>query len=225
MVDDDRLAAVVETERANATLSWTLVGFVGLVVVGSTVGGDVLWGGFALVVLLLAVVPALAHRRATVMLPWEVLALATLPLVGRVFTTVPLTGRFVTYLAVAALALVIAVELHSFTAVEMTPGFAVGFVVVATVATAGVWAVVRWLLDVSLGTTFVLDPAVTAEEIETHLMWEFVYSTLAGVVAGVVFEGYFRRRDRTRRWETEAAAESEEPERNGTAIGLEEGRS
>ena len=122
------------------------------------------------------------------------LALAVLPLAGRAFTTVPVTGRFVTYLAVAALALVITVELHVFTPVEMTPGFAVLFVVVATMATAGVWAVVRWVVDVTLGTTFLLDPALSPDAVETRLMWEFVYSTLAGVVGGVVFEAYFRRR-------------------------------
>ena len=196
MAADGRLGDVLETERANALVAWLLVGFVGLVVVGNGLRGDLLWAGFALAVLALALVPAVAYRRATVMLPWEVLALAVLPLAGRAFTTVPITGRFVTYLAVAALALVIAVELHVFTPVEMTPGFAVFFVVVATMATAGVWAVARWLADVSLGTSFLLDPALTDAEISTRLMWEFVYSTLAGVAAGVIFEAYFRRRER-----------------------------
>lgn len=197
MAGADRLDAVLETARSNAVLSWVLVGFVALVVAGSLLGGDLLWAGFALVVLVLSVVPAAVHRRIDVMLPWEVIGLAALPLVGRVFTTVPLTGRFVTYLAVAALALVIAVELDAFTAVEMTAGFAVLFVVVTTVATAGVWAIVRWSLDVTLGTTFMLAPSVPQLVVETQLMWEFIYSTLAGAVAGVVFEGYFRRRDRT----------------------------
>ena len=204
MAADGRLGEVLETERGNALVAWLLVGFVGLVVVGNLVRGNVLWAGFALVVLALALVPAAAYRRATVMLPWEVLALAVLPLAGRAFTTVPITGRFVTYLAVAALALVIAVEFHAFTSVEMTPGFAVFFVVVTTMATAGVWAVVRWLADVSLGTTFLLDPALSEDVIETQLMWEFVYSTLAGAAAGVIFEAYFRRRGRTRRRVREA---------------------
>lgn len=195
MSADGRLGAVLETERTNALLAWLLVAFVGFVAVGNALGGDALWAGFAVVVLVLALLPAVAFRRPTVMLPWEVLALAALPLAGRAFTTVPVTGRFVTYLAVAALALVIAVELHVFTPVEMTPGFAVLFVVVGTLAAAGVWAVVRWVLDVSLGTTFLLDPALTPDEIERQLMWEFVYSTLAGVAAGVIFEAYFRRRD------------------------------
>ena len=199
MRPDDRLGEVLQSERLNAALAWLLVAFVGLVVVASLVRGNALWAGFALAVLALAVLPPLVFRRVDVMLPWEVLLLAALPLVGRVFTTVPLTGRFVGYLAVAALALIIAVELNAFTTVEMTPGFAVFFVVVATLAAAGVWAVARWQADVWLGTAFLLDPALTPEAIETRLMWEFIYSTLAGVAAGVVFERYFRRRDRIRR--------------------------
>ena len=196
MAVDGRLGEVLETEGTNAILAWLLVAFVGLVVVGNVLTGQVLWAGFALALLVLAVIPAVAFRRVRVMLPWEVLLLAALPLVSRTFTTVPITGRFVTYLAVASLALVIAVELHAFTTVEMTPGFAVLFVVVATVAAAGVWAVARWLADSWLGTGFLLTPGVDPTVIETGLMWEFVYSTLAGIAAGVLFEAYFRRRDR-----------------------------
>lgn len=189
----ERLGVLVETRRGNAVLAWILVGFVASVVVGSAAAGDLLWAGFAAVLGVLALVPALAHRDPLVMLPWEVLVLAALPLIGRTFATVPLTSRFATYLAVAAVALVIAVELHLFTPVLMTPSFAVLFVVVGTMATAGVWAVVRWSLDLYLGTSFLLDPALAEHEIETRLMWEFVFSTAAGLLAGVIFEGYFRR--------------------------------
>jgi hypothetical protein len=193
MADGMRLGVLVETRRGNAALAWLLVVFVGSVVVGSALVGDLLWAGFAAVVGGLALIPAVGHRDPLVMLPWEVLALAALPLIGRAFATVPLTSRFATYLAVAALALIIAVELHQFSPVQMTPSFAVLFVVVATMATAGVWAVVRWSLDLTLGTTFLLDPALSHHVIERQLMWEFVFSTAAGLVAGVVFEGYFRR--------------------------------
>jgi hypothetical protein len=194
----ERLGSVVRTHRANAAMAWLLVVFVASVVVGSIVVGDLLWAGFAAVAGGLALIPALAHRDPLVMLPWEVLGLAALPLIGRVFATVPLTGQFATYLSVAALALVIAVELHLFTPVRMTPTFAVLFVVVATMATAGIWAVARWLADLTLGTAFLLDPALTVHEIETRLMWEFVYSTAAGLAAGLIFEGYFRRQARLR---------------------------
>lgn len=192
----ERLGGVVEARRANAALGWLLIAFVGVVVAESVFTADLLWAGFAAVLGGLALVPAAAHRNPRVMLPWEVLVLAALPLIGRSFATVPLTSQFTTYLSVAALALIIAVELHLFTPVRMTPSFAVLFVVVATMATAGAWAVARWSFDLVLGTSFLLDPALTAAEIETRLMWEFVFSTAAGLAAGLVFEGYFRRRAR-----------------------------
>lgn len=192
----ERLGAIIRARRANAALSWLLVVFVGFVVLGSVLIGDLLWAGFAAVVLTLALIPAVIYRDPLVMLPWEVLVIAALPIIGRSFATVPLTSQFATYLSVAALALIIAVELHLFTPVLMTPPFAVLFVVVTTMATAGIWAVTRWSLDLLLGTAFLLDPSLTEAEIETRLMWEFVYSTAAGLAAGLVFEGYFRRRAR-----------------------------
>lgn len=187
---------MVGDQRANAVIGWLVLAFVGFAVVRSAAVGDLLWAGFAAVVIGLALVPTAIGRDPLIMLPWEVLVLAALPLIGRTFATVPLTGQFATYLAVAALALILAVELHLFTPVRMTASFAVLFVVVATLATAGVWAVVRWSLDVLVGSAFLLDPTLPEEVIERRLMWEFVYSTAAGVVAGVVFEGYFRRRAR-----------------------------
>jgi len=81
----------------------------------------------------------------------------------------------------------------------MTVGFAVTFVVLATLATAGVWALVRWTLDLTLGTNTLLVPGVSDETIHDELMIEFLYSALAGVVAGVIFEGYFRRHADTTR--------------------------
>lgn len=196
MSEAGRLGHIVENARLNAVIAWVVIAFLLGVVVASLVNRDFLWAGFAVVVATLALIPMVAYRRPTLMLPWEVLVLAALPLIGRTFATVPLTSQLATYLSVAALALIIAVELHLFTTVLMTPGFAVLFVVVATMATAGVWAVVRWVLDVVIGTQFLLVTGLDEEVIERQLMWEFVYSTLAGLAAGVIFEGYFRRRAR-----------------------------
>ncbi|MFB6186562.1 MAG: hypothetical protein ABEI86_06820, partial [Halobacteriaceae archaeon] len=67
--------------------------------------------------------------------------------------------------------------------------------------TAGVWAVVRWLSDIYLSTTFLIEPTMTQAElhaVEAQVMWEFIYSTIAGIVGGVIFEAYFRRRIRSR---------------------------
>ncbi|MFW5896128.1 MAG: hypothetical protein ACOCUA_01955 [archaeon] len=185
------LDALFRDRRYNAALGWlfatVLVGVAG----ESVIVGDPLWAAFAGGVAVLVLLPAIAYRDPLVMPPWEVVVLAALPVVGRAVASVRLTSALATYFSVAAIALLVAVELQAFTPVRMTIGFAVLFVVVTTMATAGVWAVVRWLSDIWLGTGFIRD--------ETELMWEFVNSTAAGVGAGVIFELYFRRRARSER--------------------------
>jgi hypothetical protein len=186
----------VEDERLNAVLSWVLVGFVLLVAVGNVAIGELAWAAFAAAVAALALQPPVRFRNPLAMLPWEVLALAALPLLARPFTILAGigTGALATYLAVAAVALIIAVNLHVFTPVEMNAAFAVVFVAIATMAAAGVWAVVRFGADTLLGTTFLLKPGLDEHVVERNVMLEFVYSTVAGVGAGVVFDLYFRRR-------------------------------
>lgn len=177
------LGQTLRSERINALLAWVLVGFVAVVAVVN-IGIDPLWAGFAACVAVLGVIPAVAVRSLRAMLPWEVLALASLPLLAQTFRT-PGTGQIATYLAVAAVALIVAVELHVFTPVDMNYSFAVLFVVVTTVAAAGVWAIIRWSADIYLGISFGLT--------ERELMFEFVASTIAGLLAGIIFELYFRR--------------------------------
>jgi hypothetical protein len=184
--------------RLNAVLAWSLVGVIGLVIVESLLTGDYLWAIFATVVGLMGALPALVLGNARSMPPWEIVLLASLPIVSRAVATVRITSTVATYLSIAALALLIAVNLHAFTTVEMSVGFAVLFVVVATLAVAGLWAVVRWLSDAYLGTTLLLVPGadgiVDREAIERTLMWEFAAAGVAGTVAGVLFESYIRRR-------------------------------
>lgn len=191
--------------RVNAGLAWLVVTAILAVVVGSVVGGQLLWALFAGTLAAIALLPPVTYRDADAMLPWEILLLAALPVVGRLFATVPVTGNLATYLSVSAIALIVAVELQLFTSVRMTPQFAVVFVGVATMATAGVWAVVRWVSDRTLGTTFVLDPGKTEHAIEEALMWEFVASTIAGVGSGVLFAVYVSYRIGTTRVPTEVA--------------------
>lgn len=186
---DAELDRLFRDRRINAALAWVIVAFLGLVAVEELVAGELLWAGFAAAVGVLSLLPILAYRSVEVTLPWEVVAVAALPVVGRAVATVPVTGTLATYLSVAAVALIIAVQLHVFTPVEMTYGFAIIFVVVTTMAAAGTWAVVRWAADLQLGTGFL----VGYEDPERALMIEFVYSFVVGIVAGVVFELYFRR--------------------------------
>ncbi|KAB1188027.1 MULTISPECIES: hypothetical protein [Haloferax] len=219
------LRRFVRSKRLNAALAWLFVGFLAAVATGSVVAnGDLVWGGFAGIVAILTVVPALAFRDAQAMLPWEVVALASFPLVARVLVRgqtiggLTFSGRVSTYLAVAAVALIIAVELDVFTPVRMNHSFAVFFVVIATMAAAGVWAVVQWLSDLYLGTRLLLNGR-PEEVIETALMWDFVAATVAGLVAGLVFEYYFRRRaEPKQRLPTEVveAAEIVDPKGGGS---------
>lgn len=179
------LEQLLDDERRNAVLAWPLVALLLVVGLAELAVGDFVWSVFALVVATLALVPPVAFRSREVMLPWEVLLMAALPVIGLAFGSARLTNHFASYLAVAAVALVIVVELQAFTSVRMSPSFAVVVVVVATMAAAGLWALVRFGFDNLLGTTTVTDNDV--------IMVEFVYSALAGVGAGVVFEIYFRR--------------------------------
>lgn len=194
-MDDSVLARVLNDGRLNAAVGWVLIVLVALLAAGSLLRNQVLSAGFALVIVGLALVPPLEFRNPRAMLPWEVLVLASLPVLGRTFVLLSGlgTGRLANYVAVAAIALVAAVELHVFTPVRMNRGFAIAFVVLTTMAAAGVWAVARWIPDVLLGTGFLLQPGLEEATIERNLMLDFVASTVAGVVGGVVFQFYFCR--------------------------------
>jgi len=195
MSDGDGLTDMVEEGRRNAALAWLLTAFVALVAVRAALVGQLLWAGFCAGVVAIALFPPVGFRDPEAMVPWEVLALGALPVLARSVAAIPLTSRLTTHVSVAALALLVVVELDVFTPVRMTNWFAVLFVVIATMATAGTWALIQWLSDVYLGTEYMLTGAPEAE-IERGVMWDFVAATVAGVLAGVLFEGYFRRRAR-----------------------------
>lgn len=194
------VAALIGDRRVNAWLSWGLVGFVLVAAVTALHRGEFLWAVFALVVAALAILPPVTLHNRHAMIPWEVTLLTALPVLGGAFASIELTSDLATYLSVAAIALVIAVELHLFTSVRMNDVFALLFVVVATLAAAGAWAVLRWLVDLALGTGFLLDPTLEEPAIERGLMLEFVASTVAGVLAGLFFAFYVRRRVDTDRF-------------------------
>ncbi|WP_323191394.1 hypothetical protein [Halostella sp. PRR32] len=174
--------SILSDERTNAALSWLSVAFLLFATVESFVTGEPLWGGFAAVVAAVALIPAVVRRSATTMPPPELVGLAALPAVVRSYG---LYTRIAGYVAVAALALLIAVELDVFTEIEMTARFAVAFVVITTLAVAGGWTVARYFSDLYLGTNFFADIP--------DMMWDLVTAATVGVVAGVVFELYFRR--------------------------------
>jgi len=172
----------IEDAPTNAVASWLLVAALAALAVVDLLAGDWLWTGFALAAVAVALVPAAVTRDLSVIVSWEVLTLATLPVAAQF---VGVVSDPLTYVAVAALALLVAVELDSFSTAEMPPWFAVTFVVMTTMTIAVGWSIAQYYADVLLGTTFI--PG------RRELMWDLVGATGGGVAAGVVFQWYLRR--------------------------------
>jgi hypothetical protein len=172
--------------RANAVIAWALVVVLVGVFGNSVLDLDYGWTLFTAFVGAVVLLPPVAHREWRVMLPWELLVLSLLPILVRGLFGGTL-GTFATYLSLAALALLVVVELHTFTTLRVTHWFAVVLVVLTTLAAVAAWTVFRWNADNFLGTNYLVD--------NETLMMEWLYVTLAGVVAGLLFDGYFRRRD------------------------------
>jgi len=172
--------------RTNAGVGWLMVAILASVFVESVFGADYRWILFTAFVGFVVLIPPIAFREWRVMLPWELLGLALLPILvrGLVGGTV---GTFATYVALAALALLVVVELHAFTSLRVTNWFAVVLVVLTTLAAVGAWTIFRWNADRLLGTAYLVD--------NDALMMEWLYVTLAGIGAGLLFDGYFRRRN------------------------------
>lgn len=194
-ITEDVLARVFRNSRYNAMLSWLLIGILGIVLIESVVDGDNLWMIFASTTGIIVLVPPVIYRHPRVMLPWELLVVALLPILVRGFAAGDI-GTFSYYLAIAGLALIIIVELHMFTELRLTHWFAVTLVVLTTMASIAGWTIIRWNLDQQVGTTFLIDPEMSQEAANNALMVEFLWVTLAGIAAGVLFDTYFRRRGR-----------------------------
>jgi len=171
----------------NAAIAWLLVAVLAGVFVDSVLDVDYQWMVFVAAVGCVVLVPPAAFRSWRVMLPWELLVLALLPILvsGLYGGTL---GAFAVYFSLAAVALVVVVELHLFTSMEVTHWFAIVLVVMTTLASGAAWAVFQWNSDQYLGTDYL--------STNEALMTEFLWMTLAGFAAGVVFDAYFRRRDR-----------------------------
>ncbi|WP_049900550.1 hypothetical protein [Halococcus agarilyticus] len=177
------LSSIIEDDRRNAAVGWALCVVLGLAAVGSAFA-DPLWTGFALAGIAVAVVPAIAYRDASVLPPWEAIAVVVIPVVIAFLDVPTVLGEITTALAVVALAALCVVELHVFSSVAMTPRVAAVLVVLVTMATAGLWTILQWVADVAFGTGYLTDiPGV---------MWDLVIATAVAVLGGPLFGLYLR---------------------------------
>ena len=175
----------IKDTKVNATIAWALaVIFVAIAVVSFL---NILFVKTAMagIAAFVAISPAIVYRSLTRTVPWPLLLIASLPLFVATIRPV-FFNNIVTGVSVATLAMLVVVALELTTAIRMTPQFAIFFTVIATLATAGFWAVGSAASAAYLGTTFV--------GTNTELMTTFTASLIAGVIAGGLFWLYFRRR-------------------------------
>lgn len=177
-----RIAVALESGSTNAAAAWLLVAVLSVGAVANALEGDFLWTVYAAAVVAVALVPVALTGDASTLVSWDVLALAALPVLAR---RVGVVAEPLTYVSVAALALLVAVEVDAFSAAEMPHWFAVLFVVLTTLSVASLWAVLQYASDLWLSTDFLAG--------RVPLMWDLVAAAVAGVGAGVAFELYFRR--------------------------------
>lgn len=173
--------------QLNMLIAWALTTVIGLVFIESVLDLDFLWSLFSGLLISLIILPPAYYRDIRAVLPFELLAIAAIPVLVRVFEVSILANEVAMYVSFAAMALLIAVELHIFTSLKFSHGFSVAFLVISTLAVGAVWSVVRFYMDSMLGTSYL----TTNEE----LMEEWITISIAGLSAGLLFDVYFKRRD------------------------------
>jgi hypothetical protein len=191
MSEVDRLTALFVESSRNTALSWLFLAVLGATFVGGfflTRYESVLFSSIAIVVI---AAPAVKFRDPTLMPPWYFVGLICLPVLWEAFAPRPLLTTVVPSLALATLGLLMAVELHRFTSLRLVPWFAITLTVLFTLAMSGLLNIVRWASDVLFGTSFLLDGR-TQDAINAAVMIEFIYATIAGLLAGAIFYWYFR---------------------------------
>lgn len=176
---------LVDTALLNAALSWTLVGVMSINVGVSLIDSDILWAGFGVAVIIIAILPAVISADVSVMVAWEVLLICACPALARL---AGVGSGPLEYLSLAALGLLAVAEIDRFSSALMPSWFAATFVVMATMSFASVWAIVQYFANRWLGTAF----ATTVEA----LMWDLVVASVAGLTMALIFEGFLRDRIR-----------------------------
>ncbi|QRV14735.1 hypothetical protein JMJ58_17705 [Haloterrigena salifodinae] len=176
------LAELVRDERTNAIIGWLLASIVALVGLESVFAGVLLWGGFELLIVVAVAAPALTTGDWTAVVSWPLLAVVA-------FATVASAAVFPfetsVYITVAALALIVVVELEAFTGVELSRRFSVGFAVLTTMALQALWTVAQFYSDRWLGTEYLRS--------QSELQWDFVVVTVVGFALGGLFQWYVVR--------------------------------
>jgi len=187
---------VLDTTSRNAAVAWLLTLGLCVLALFHAMSASYRWFAFTGVAVVIIVIPATTFRDATVMPPWELLVLVVVPVLNATLFGQSFLGPVAVYIAVAAVALIVAVEIHRFTPARMNHLFAVALVVIATLAVAAVWNIAQWTADATLGTEYIVGDR-SQDAANDALMINFLYAAVAGVFAGIVFDRYFRMQSDT----------------------------
>lgn len=171
-------------ERSNAYLSWVAIVVVLFLGVRALLDGLVHEVLFAGTVVTVALVPVVALESTRAALPWEVTTVAVVPLLAALLAPDLWSRQVVLYAGSAAIALALTLEVHGLTEIRLERWLAVAFVTMLSASIAATWATLTWASDLVAGT------AVLASN--TEAMWLLITATVAGLVAGVCFDLYYR---------------------------------
>lgn len=170
--------------NGRAVTGWTLIAVSALAAVITMVVGSPIWGAFVLTVAIVASLPALARRDWTAMVPWPLLAILA---IGALSKGAGVYEETAGYLVIVALALIVVIELDTFTPVELSRRFAVVFGVMTAMAVEGLWIVVQFISDRYLGTGLLRS--------QVELQWDIVVVTVVAMTIGVLYRLYESRFD------------------------------
>ncbi len=183
---------LLQDNKINSFLSWAIVIVLIIVAIINFSEGRYTWTVLTIFTIIVIILPALHFRNPKVMPTWYLLFLVILPLIASTTASYLFLVRIPVYISIATISLLLVAEINWFTSVKMNPKYAILLVLITTLAVTGLWHLMRWLLDISLGTSFILDGR--GEDIlNAEVMHEFIYSTIAGLISGLIFAWYFKK--------------------------------
>lgn len=180
------LDELLRDARTNALIGWGAAVCVVIAAALDFALSPSIWGGYALLFLVVIALPAVVSRDWTTMAHWPLILVASVAVVVKLGGLFPeATG----YTAIVALALVIVVELDTFTSIELSRRFAVFFAVLMATAIEAIWIVVQFVSDRWFGTEYLTT--------QTALQLDIVAVTAVSLAVGVVFYWYLVRHEQS----------------------------
>ncbi|WP_319506160.1 hypothetical protein [uncultured Methanolobus sp.] len=187
----DKLSRLLKNTPLNALAGWAMVLLLSLLGIGNLIYSRLMWTILIVFVICIIIAPAIIMHKLSVMPWWYFILLAIIPIVGSATAYYFFSTSIPFYLSVATIALLLAAEISWFTSVKMNDRFAILLVITTTLAISGLLHLLQWLLDMNLGTVYLLNGR-TPEAINDAVMYEFIYAMIAGLVAGLIFGWYFK---------------------------------